>query len=146
MLRAIVAVIVGDLAMIASLFVLFTGTYFALGAERSFEPGSYRVSTLWLGLSIAINLVAAIVGGRVCAAIARTPTPPKVLAAIVFLLSFVHGLMNALSPAADPGARAGDVDNFVAMTHAVLPTWFEFAAAFLGAIGVLIGARLRKRS
>jgi hypothetical protein len=131
--------------MIAALFTLFTATYLALGAERSFEFASYHVSTLWLALSVAINLAAPIVGGLACAAIAWSPRPPQVLAAIVFALSLAHGISNAISAPADPGPRVGDVDNFVAMTRAVIPPWFEFVNAFLGASGVLIGARLRKR-
>ena len=74
--RAIVSVVVGYVAMFAAIFLAFSGLYLALGQELSFRPGSYEPSVLWTVVSFALGLVAAVLGGYVCAWVARTATPP----------------------------------------------------------------------
>ena len=57
---------------------------------------------LWKVVSFALGVGAAVLGGYVCAWIARTATPPKVLAGLVLvigLLSAVPVLMAATTPA-----------------------------------------------
>ena len=70
MLRTIGAVLLGYIVMFVVVFVLMTGAYLGLGAERAFRPPSYEVSGLWTMLSIFIGLAAA-VGGDIVAA--RSP-------------------------------------------------------------------------
>jgi hypothetical protein len=143
--RAIAAVIVGYIVFAAISFALFTGAYTALGADRAFNPGVYDVSMIWLVIAFAISLVGAIVGGFVCSVLASTGKPPLAMAAIVLLLgvglAYVH---NATAPP-DPGARKGDVPNFEAMTKAVMPPWCHYGAPVVGAIGVLIGKKKKRK-
>ena len=142
--RAIVSVVVGYVAMFAAIFLAFSGLYQALGQELSFQPGSYEPSVLWTVVSFALGLLASVLGGYVCARIARAATPPKVLAGVVLvigLLSAVPVLMAAATPAE---ARTGEVGNMDAMTRAKQPVWVAVANPFLGAVGVLLGARLRR--
>lgn len=141
--RAIVSVVVGYVAMFAAIFLTFSGLYLALGPELSFQPGSYEPSVLWTVVSFALGVGAAILGGYVCARIARTATPPKVLAGVVLvigLLSAVPVLMAAATPAE---ARTGEVGNLDAMMKAKQPAWVALANPFVGLVGVLLGARLR---
>ena len=143
--RAIVGVVVGYVAMFATLFLLFSGLYLVLGQERSFRPGSYEPSVLWTVASFVLG-AAAVLGGWVCARIARTATPPKVLAGVVLvvgLLSAVPVLVTASAPAEE---RTGAVGNLDAMMKAKQPAWVAVANPFLGSLGVLVGARLRRSS
>jgi hypothetical protein len=144
--RAIVSVVVGYVAMFAAIFLTFSGLYLALGQELSFQPGSYEPSVLWTVVSFALGAGAAILGGYVCARIARTATPPKVLAGVVLvigLLSAVPVLMAAATPAE---ARTGEVGNLDAMMKAKQPAWVAVANPFVGLAGVLLGARLRRQT
>jgi hypothetical protein len=142
--RAILSVVVGYVAMFAAIFLLFSGLYFLLGQNLSFQPGSYDPSVLWNVLSFALGIGAAVLGGYVCAAIARSAKPPKVLAGVVLvigLISAVPVLMAAAKPAEE---RTGDVGNLDAMMKARQPTWVALANPFVGLVGVLIGGRLRR--
>jgi hypothetical protein len=142
--RAILSVVVGYVAMFAAIFLLFSGLYLALGQELSFRPGTYEPSVLWTAVSFGLGVLSAVLGGYVCARIARTATPPKVLAGVVLvigLLSAVPALMAAASPAE---VRTGEVSNLDAMMKAKQPVWVALVNPFVGAVGVLIGARLRR--
>ncbi len=143
--RAIGAVIAGYIAMAAVIFVAFTAAYAAMGADGAFRPGTYEVSTLWLVVSLAVSFGAAVVGGLVCAAIARTATPPKVLAAVVVVLGLASALPTLTRGDAEPKARSGGVSNSEAMRNAEQPVAVALALPFIGALGVLAGAALRRR-
>ncbi len=79
MLRAVFSVVIGYVAMFVAIFLTFSGLYLLLGQDLSFRPNSYEPSVLWAAVSFAIGVGAAVLGGYVCARIARTATPPKVL-------------------------------------------------------------------
>ena len=142
--RAISSVVVGYVAMFAAIFLTFSGLYLLMGQEQSFRPDSYEPSMLWTVVSFALGVGAAVLGGYVCVWIARTATPPKVLAGVVLvigLLSAVPVLMAASTPAE---TRTGDVGNLDAMMKAKQPAWVAVANPFVGFAGVLLGARLRR--
>ena len=142
--RAILSVVVGYVAMFATIFLAFSGLYLLLGQDLSFRPGSYEPSVLWTVASFALGVGAAALGGYACARIARMATPPKVLAGVVLvigLLSAIPALMAAATPA-EP--RTGEVGNLDAMMKAKQPAWVAVANPFVGLAGVLLGARLRR--
>jgi hypothetical protein len=144
--RAIVSVVIGYVAMFAAIFLAFSGLYLLLGQDLSFRPDSYEPSMLWTVVSFALGVGAAVLGGFVCAWIARKATPPKVLAGVVVvigLLSAVPVLMAAATPAE---TRTGEVGNLDAMMKAKQPAWVALANPFVGLAGVLLGARLRRPS
>jgi len=142
--RSILSVVIGYAVMFAAIFLTFSGLYFLLGQELSFQPGSYDPSMLWTVASFVLGIGAAILGGYVCAWIARTAKPPKVLAGVVLvigLLSAVPVLMAAARPAE---TRTGEVGNLDAMMKAKQPAWVAVANPFVGLVGVLLGGRLRR--
>ena len=142
--RAIISVVVGYVTMFAAIFLAFSGLYLLMGQDLSFRPGSYEPSMLWTVVSFALGMGAAVLGGCVCAWIARTATPPKVLAGVVLvigLLSAIPVLMAASTPAE---ARTGEVGNLDAMMKAKQPAWVAVANPFVGLMGVLVGSRLRR--
>ena len=89
--RSILSVVIGYAVMFAAIFLTFSGLYLLLGQELSFQPGSYDPSMLWTVASFVLGMGAAILGGYVCAWIARTAKPPKVLAGVVLVI----GLLSA---------------------------------------------------
>jgi hypothetical protein len=142
--RAILSVVVGYVAMFAAMFLLFSGLYLILGQELSFQQNSYEPSLLWTVVSFGLGMGAAVLGGYVCAWIARRATPPKVLGGVVLvigLLSAIPVLMAAATPAE---ARTGEVGNLDAMMKAKQPGWVAVVNPFVGLAGVLLGARLRR--
>ena len=70
--RAIVSVVLGYVMMAATVFFTFTAAYLIMGADGSFKPGTYEVSALWLIVSFVLSFVAAVLGGYVCALIAKS--------------------------------------------------------------------------
>jgi len=143
MLRAILAVIVGYLAMAVTVFATFTGAYLILGSAGSFKPGSYEVSGTWLVLSLVLSLAAALVGGLVCRAIARSPRPVVALAGVVLVLGALSAVPILLRAGEPPEPRTGDVSNIEAMNRARQPVWVALTLPLVGAAGVLVAGRGR---
>ena len=143
MLKSIVGVVVGYLVMFFLEFAAYTAGYLGLGADRAFEPGTYALSGIWIGLVIAITLVAGLIGGLTCAAISKSRTAGLVFALIVFVLSFVFELPNIMKDHA-PVARTGDVSNLEAMGKAQPPALLCIFNPFLAGAAVLMGTRMKK--
>ncbi len=147
MWRTVGGVIVGYIVMGAFVFVSFTAAYVGMGPERAFQPGSYNVSVLWAVTSFSLGLVAALLGGFVCVRIARRSLGPRILAGLVVLLGLLMAIPVLTADASsDPGPRGADVGSVEAMTKAKQPVWFALANPVIGAVGVLVGGRLRRNA
>jgi hypothetical protein len=144
MLKSILGVIVGYVAMFSVAFAAYTAAYLGLGAERVFEPGTFALSGMWIGLVIAITVVAGLIGGLTCAGISKSRTTGLVLALIVCALSLVFELPNIMKDHT-PVARTGDVSNLEVMEKGQPPVWLCILIPFLGGAAVLIGTRMKKR-
>ena len=145
MLKSIVAIVVGYLAMFVIFMAIVTGLYFGLGVERVFQPDSYEVSTLWIALTLVIGFLASMLGGYVCAAISKSWRTCQIFALIVFVLGLIE-CISALRRNPDaPNVRAGEVGMRDAMTLAVTPLWLHFVNPILGGVAVLVGARIKRR-
>jgi len=146
MARAILGVIVGYVAMAALVFITFTLAYLAMGADGAFKPGTYDVTALWLAVSFALSVVGALLGGFVCAAVAKGPKAPVALVGIVFVLGLVFAVATVMAPEdPTPKVRQGDVGNLEAMQGAKQPVWVAFLNPLIGTAGVLAGVRLKRR-
>jgi ABC-type transport system involved in multi-copper enzyme maturation permease subunit len=146
MLRSASGIALGYLVMAFFVFATFSLAYLTLGADRSFQPGTYEVSEIWAFLSILLGLGAAIVGGFLCASVSRTRTAPIVLAALVLVMGIVGAALMPPSDELAPQPRPGNVGNFEAMQNASTPPWIAWLNPFMGAAGVLAGAHLWARS
>jgi hypothetical protein len=143
MLKSILAVIVGYIVMAIFAFGIFTCAYLGLGVERAFEPESYAVSTLWLVITVAVTLIGGILGGVICAVISKSKGTCMVFAGIVFALGMLVAIPAAMKE--HPSAvRSGDVPNLQAMSLAQTPAWILLLNPAIGAVGVLLGARMKK--
>ncbi len=135
--------------MFVLVFVSFSVAYLAMGVDNAFRAGSYEVSGLWIVVSIVLGLVAAAIGGFVCAAIAKAGNAPKALAVVVVVLGLIFAVpVFTRSDEAAPPARTENVGPVEAMQHAQQPPWIALLNPLLGAVGVLVGAGVygRRRS
>ena len=145
MARKIIGVIVGYIAMTAAIFITFTLLYFILGAEGSFQPGNYQVSTTWLILSTILGLIAAVIGGLVCVIIAKYRKIAIWLAGLVLVLGIIFAIPGLNAPEAETNkVREGNVENMEAMQNAKQPPLALILNPIIGALGVIAGSRLKK--
>ena len=145
MVRSITGVVVGYVVMIIFIFLTFTGLYFLLGAEGSFETDTYEVSTIWIIISFVLSIAAALIGGYVCVTIAKSQKAALVLAGIVFVFGIVMAIPVLSESTEDvQEMRKADVPNMEAMQKAKQPPLVALLNPIIGAIGVFAGARLKK--
>jgi hypothetical protein len=145
MLKSILAIIASYVAMFIFMFAAFTGCYFALGPEGTFQTDSYNVTTVWIALTVVVCLLAGIVGGFLCAAISKSKRTCQIFALIVFFIGLLACVIPAMQRSPDAPVRAGEVSNTDAMRLAVSPMWLHVLTPVLSAAGVLLGARLKGR-
>jgi len=146
MARSILAVIASYVLMFVLTFITFSCMYMVLRADGSFKPGTFESSNLWMGTAFVASFVIAVIAGFVCAAIARGGKAPLVLAIVVFVLGLLLAVPSLVAKRTNAGlVRAGDVPMMEAMQKAQEPDWAPFALPFIGAAGVLIGGKLKRR-
>lgn len=145
MARSIIAVVVSYLIMFMLIFLAFTAEYMLLGPDYAFKPGTFAASNSWIGAAFVINLVVSIIGGFICAAIAKGGKAPLVLAIVVFVLGLALAIPALVIEHKNAPRPAGALPMSEAMTKAEEPPWVPFTFPVIGAIGVLIGAKLKKR-
>ncbi|MGQ0628944.1 MAG: hypothetical protein ACT4PL_12700 [Phycisphaerales bacterium] len=146
MMRAVLSVILAYLAMVVVVMIGNSAAYFALGVDRVFEPGNFTPTMWWIGATIVVGMVSALVGGVVCAAIAKKPTPPKVLAVLVLVLACLGGVAQMLLPQqAEQPVREPGVSMIEAASKTHAPVWYNFAIGVIGFVGVMIGSQFSKR-
>ena len=140
MLRIIGSVILGYAVMAALVFATFTLAYFAMGADKAFQPGTYDVTPLWLAVSFVLSLIAAVFGGKVCASVGRKSSAVNGLVGLVLILGLLSAVP-AFTTSSSVIVRAGDVPNLEAMMNAKEPAWFALLLPVIGVVGVKIGGK-----
>ena len=144
MVRGILGVVAGYVAMALLIFLMFSIAYLAMGANRAFNPGSFDPTLFWIVISFFLSFVAALVGGYTCAAIARSKRAAQVLAGLVLVLGIIVAIPALTSGDTRPNNRTGDVPNIEAMQKARTPGWVALMNPLIGAVGVMVGAGLRQ--
>ena len=142
MTRLFASVVIGYLVVMCIVFLALSGAYLVLGSDRAFLPGSYEGNTLWNVLSLALNFVSAAVAGLVCAAVARDPRGPKLLAGLVLVIGVALAIP-VIRQVHVPEVRAGDVGLLTAIAKGSQPHWVALSTPVIGALGVLLGGRRR---
>jgi uncharacterized membrane protein len=146
MLKAVLGVVGGYVVMSVLVFASFSLAYLLMGADRAFRPGTHDVTPLWLIVSFVFSFIAAVVGGWVCATIARRSIAAKGFAIVVFILGLLLALSVLMtSDEAQLNPRGPNVGNIAAMLSARQPAWVALMNAVIGPVGILIGARLKER-
>lgn len=141
--RKLLAVILGYIVMAVVVMVGLTAAYFALGPAKTFEAGSYQVTTMWLVVWLVASVVAAVAGGFVCAKIGKSKGAVISLLVLVGVLGAANTVMrvSAEVPAEDL-VRTGETPNMEAMMKARAPTWMYIAEPLIGVFGALVGASM----
>ncbi len=142
MIRKILAVVGGYVAMAVFVMVTFSIAYLIIGVEASYRPDSYDVSAVWIVISITLSVVGAILGGFVCAVIAKDGQVAKILAGIVFVIGLALALVGAAADRPEPEPRGPDVSVFEAMNKSRQPLWISFLNPLIGAVGIICGGML----
>jgi hypothetical protein len=146
MVKAVLAVIGGYLVMFVVVFASFSAAFLAMGADGAFKAGTYEVSGSWIALTVVVGLVAALLGGLFCAKIAPGGRAPIALAIVVLVLGFASALPVLMASSEPVAERAGTVGNVEAMNNARQPVWIALLNPLIGAVGVMLGARIASRS
>lgn len=137
--RNVGGAVLGWVAMAACVFVLMAGLWMVLGVEGSFRPGSWEVTPAWNLGSVVLGLLAGVVGGLVCARVAGDGRGVLMLVVLVVVLGVANALFQA--PVAE-GVRPEDVAMIEAAASAREPKWVSWLNPVVGAVGILLGARL----
>ena len=143
MFKLVGGVILGLIAILVVEFFVLTGLFLVLGADRTFQPGTFDVSSIWMLGQILVVFIAAMVGGKVCAIISAKPSAVKTLAALLLILGIIGAL--PMLRVDLPNIRTGDVSSMQAMGFVREPTWFLLLVPVVGVAGALIGGRVRNR-
>jgi len=146
MLKSILAIIVGYIVGNLVFLGLVTGLFFLLGVERVFQTDSYEVSNAWLALTLIVSLLCAALAGYVCHSISRSWRTCQVFALIVLMFTSISCIvqLRRINPDA-PNIRAGEVGYLDAMRLGVPPRWLPFVNPIVWCMGVVIGARMKRR-
>lgn len=143
--RSIVAVIVGYIGMFVLSVCAFMGAYVVLGADQAFRPHSFQASKRWVLMSLVVHLVVGLIGGFLCAVIAKGGKAPLVLALAVLVLGILLTVPSFMMMKSKPDEiRRGPVPILEAMQKAKQPVWV-FIFPIIGAVGVVIGGKLKRQ-
>ena len=146
MARSIIAVIASYIAMFLLAFIAFTCAYLIVGSDVAFKPGIYEASTSWVGIAFVINIVVAIIGGFICALIAKGGRAPLALAILAIVLGMVVAFADMNKGKKSAGmVRTANTPNMEAVQKAYWPIWVPFTFPLTSAFGILIGGKLKRR-
>lgn len=141
--RLIGGTLLGYVVYFAIVFALMTAAWLLLGANGAFRPGAWDVTSTW----IVIMLLASLTGGMVAGypRIAADPRGPMALAGLVVVMGVLFAWPLLAGTATAPTMpRPDQLPMFDAMSQGQAPLWVALVNPLLGAVGVLLGARLRR--
>jgi hypothetical protein len=126
--------------------IAFMSIYTIMGADWSFKPGSYQASTAWTAMQFTVILVTTIIAGLICAVIAKSSKGPLFLAGMVLVFGLALGFASmTMRPADTHEVRTASVPNMEAMQKARHPAWVIFMGPIIGAVGVMIGGKIKRQ-
>ena len=136
----------GYILMFVVLFATLTAVYFALGTDRTFLPGSYAVTPLWMAVFCFFQFDSGLVAGLVVSKLSSDRKVPLILASMTLVFGILMALPAVQGAVNDVGPRDGSLSNMQAMMRAQTPVWIQLIAPALAALGVIAGATLISRA
>lgn len=138
MIRSIAAVVVSYIVMVVLILGLFMGMWFGLGPDGLLKPGSYQGNMLICVAAPSITVACGLLGGWLCATIARGSRPVAVLAALVLGFGMLSAYFTLQKPfPADPRPAGMTVQQIMEVGRE--PTWIAIFNPIGGAAAVLVG-------
>jgi hypothetical protein len=141
MLRTIGGVVAGFAAYRVFILLTFSISFLLMGADRAFAPGSYQVTLLWIVMSLVLSFVAAVVGGKVCATIAKGSGAVMGLASVVLIVGVASAVLGLSASNNTSDVRPADLSTMEAMANVREPIWVALLMPWIGLGGVTIGGR-----
>jgi hypothetical protein len=146
MLRSVLAVIVALILFVILQVASFMTMYGLMGTDWSFKPRSFQPSTRWTAMQFVIIIVTSIIAGLICAAIAKGGKAPLALAAVVLVMGLGAAVLKTALRPDTHEVRIGSVSQQDARDKARPLMWVVFLGPFIGAAGVVIGGKLKRRA
>jgi drug/metabolite transporter (DMT)-like permease len=147
--RSILSIVVGYIVTIVFVMISFGIAFVVLSKNGMYKEGSYEVSTMWLLVSFALGLIAAILGGVVCALIApaaRRAGTIKAFAAVILVAGILFAIPKfTKDQSTPPPPRTGQETLQELASNSREPRIATILNPIIGAIGVLIGGSLVRR-
>ncbi len=140
---SLLAVVLSYIAIALTIMITFSLAYLILGAEGSYQEGSWNVSTTWVILSIIIGLGAAWMGGKLCVKIASNHTAPKYLIALIMVLGIASAIWANQSELDTVRTATPTISE--AMSNSIQPTWLVWLNPIIGGLGIALGSGLFKK-
>ncbi|QQS08294.1 MAG: hypothetical protein IPK69_09845 [Phycisphaerales bacterium] len=141
--RSVLAILAGFVSMAIPTMGVFAVSAFAFGREVLMPEDQAR-APVWFSLGImVVGLACTMLGGFVCAKVARSWMPVMFFAAIVLVFGIFSAIGNERKP--EPGPEVAEMPILEAVAHSKEPTWLAFGNPIVGALGVLLGGRLAIR-
>jgi hypothetical protein len=144
MIRTVAGVVAGYVALFVVMFCILTAAYLVMGPDRAFQPGSFRPSMFWVAVEIVVGFAAAAIGGLLCIAIARKRGAVTALAVVILVIGALSAIPVVKASGAPEAVREGGLTNMQAMMKARQPVFMALLNPVLGAVGVLVGSRLKR--
>jgi len=130
----------GYILMFVVLFATLTALYFALGSERTFLPGSFAVTPLWMAVFCFLQFNSGLSAGIVVSKLSTDRKVPLILATMTLVFGMLMALVAVQGTVHDAIPRDGSLTNMQAMMQAQTPVWIQLIAPALAALGVIAGA------
>ncbi len=148
MFRIAVGVITGYLVTAIFVIVTFSLAWVILGSSFVFVPGTTSVTAGWLALTFALSFAGAVLGGFVASTLGRHPRNRSVhvLAGILLVVGLATAVLHLASPPPRLIKPPAGLTAFEAAGYATQPPWFDFVIPIVGALGVILGGSLFRRS
>ncbi|MBL8757692.1 MAG: hypothetical protein JNK35_04590 [Phycisphaerae bacterium] len=138
MIRSIAAVVASYIVMVVLIVGLFMGMWFGLGPDGLLKPGSYQGNMLICVAAPSITVACGLLGGWLCATIARGGKPVVALASVVLLLGAISAYFTLQKPfPVDPRPAGMTVQQIMEVGRE--PTWIAIFNPIGGAAAVLVG-------
>ncbi len=143
MIRNILSVLAAYIVMAITMFLTFTLLYSVLGADGTFQPGTYDVTNTWAIGSVVLGFIAVLIGGYIAVLISKNQSAALWLGLVVLVVTLILAIVKFQQ--GNPHlVRSGSVPNMIAMGNAQNPTWLNFLVPFTGFFAALVGGKLRK--
>jgi hypothetical protein len=143
MIRTILGVVIGYVVMFIVVFATLTASYMALGVDRTFAPGSFLLSPLWLVIQFFFTLIGGIVAGKVCRIVSGRGWPLIPLVVLTLILGFASAIPALLAVDSVP-VRTADISMWQAILNGKAPKWFTVLMPLVSVFGEVLGGRRKK--